>query len=93
MPDGRRFSGPASLRQALVARPAQFADTFTEKLLTYALGRGVEYYDRPAVRQIVRDAAAGGYRWSAVILGIVNSLPFRAAVADAPAPQVAAGQQ
>jgi hypothetical protein len=92
MPDGRRVSGPASLRQALVARPAQFADTFTEKLLTYALGRGVEYYDRPAVRRIVRDAAAGGYRWSAVILGIVNSLPFRAAVADAPEPQVTSGQ-
>jgi len=50
--------------------------TVTDKLLTYALGRGIEYYDAPAVRKIVREAAPGDYRWSALILGIVKSVPF-----------------
>jgi hypothetical protein len=81
------LDGPVTLRQALVADPSQFASTVTERLLTYALGRGVEYYDRPVVRRIVRDSAAGHYRWSALILGIVESLPFRSATADGPAPE------
>jgi len=85
MPDGTRLDGPVTLRQALVADPSQFASTVTERLLTYALGRGVEYYDRPVVRRIVREAAANGYRWSSLILGIVESLPFRNAVVDGPA--------
>jgi len=84
MPDGTRLNGPVTLRQALVADPSQFASTVTERLLTYALGRGVEYYDRPVVRRIVRESAASGYRWSALILGIAESLPFRNAVADGP---------
>ena len=75
--DGRDVDGPASLREALVERPDQFVTTVTEKLLTYALGRGVEYYDAPAVRRIVQEASADDYRWSAIVLGIVRSTPFQ----------------
>ncbi len=75
--DGTRFDGPAELRAALAARREQFVETFTEKLLTYALGRGLEAYDRPVVRAIAREAAADDYRWSAIILGIARSTPFR----------------
>ena len=77
-PDGTRFTGAAGLREALVARREQFATTLTEKLLTYALGRGVEYYDQPAVRTIVRDAARRDYRFaSALVAGVVRSTPFQ----------------
>ena len=75
--DGTSFDGPAELRAALVGRQEQFVETFTEKLLTYALGRGIESYDRPVVRGISREAADEGHRWSSVILGIVNSAPFQ----------------
>ena len=71
------FDGPAGLRQVLLGRSAQFVETVTEKLLTYALGRGIEHYDRPVIRAIVRAAAADDYRWSSLILGIVESTPFR----------------
>jgi hypothetical protein len=74
--DGTKFNGPAEFRQLLLARQHDFVATVTEKLLTYALGRGVEYYDMPVVRQIIRGAAAQEYRWSAVIGGIVASPPF-----------------
>ena len=77
LPDGTPFNDVAELRTALLARPDRFVGTLTEKLLTYALGRGLEYYDMPAVRAIVREAAEKDYRVSAVILGIVESLPFR----------------
>jgi hypothetical protein len=77
MPDGTKFTGVAELEKALLARPELFATTFTEKLLTYALGRGVEYYDAPSVRGVVRQAAAKDYRFSTFILGIVNSTPFQ----------------
>jgi mono/diheme cytochrome c family protein len=73
---GERLDGLTGLRALLLSRPEQFPRTVTEKLLTYALGRRLEYSDEPAVRKIVRDAAAGGYRWSALILGIVESPPF-----------------
>ena len=76
LPDGTKFQGPAELREILLNRREQFIDTLTEKLLTYALGRGVEYYDRPAIRKIMR-VAAPDYRWSALTLGIVNSTPFQ----------------
>jgi len=77
-PDGTRFTGAAGLREALVARREQFATTITEKLLTYALGRGVEYYDQPAVRAIVRDAARRDYRFaSSLVAGVVRSTPFQ----------------
>ena len=71
------FDGPSELREVLLARSEQFVETVTEKLLIYALGRGLEYYDRPVIRAIVRDAEAQDYRWSALILGIVDSAPFR----------------
>ena len=61
----------------LLARPADFVGTVTEKLMTYALGRGVEYYDMPTIRRIVREAEAADYRWSAVIFGIIESAPFQ----------------
>ena len=88
MPSGAAFEGPAGLRRVLLSRGEDFAATVTEKLLAYALGRGLEYTDRPAVRRILRAAAADDYRWSSIVLGIVKSTPFqwRRARADAPAP-------
>ncbi len=78
LPDGTLFDGPAGLRQALLtARRDEFVSTLTAKLLTYSLGRGLEYYDMPTVRQIVREAAGDDYRASALITGIVNSVPFQ----------------
>ena len=77
LPDGTPFDDVAELKSALLARPDRFVGTLTEKLLTYALGRGLEHYDMPAVRRIVRRAAEQDYRLSSVVLGIVDSLPFR----------------
>jgi hypothetical protein len=74
--DGTPIDGPASLRKALLGRGDMLATTITEKLLTYALGRGIEAHDMPAIRAIVRDAANDEYRFSDVVLGIVNSKPF-----------------
>jgi hypothetical protein len=74
--DGTRVDGPAALRRALVAQREQFVRTVTGKLLTYAIGRDMEYYDAPAIRAIVRAAAADDYRWSSTILAIVKSTPF-----------------
>ncbi len=88
LPDGTPFNDVAELKTALLARPDRFVGALTEKLLTYALGRGLEHYDMPAVRRIVRRAAEHDYRLSAVVLGIVESLPFRerrTAAAEAPA--------
>ena len=73
---GAKLDGLAGLRGLLLAEPEQFPRTVTEKLMAYALGRRLEYYDRPAVRAIVRDAASSHYRWSALIAGIVKSPPF-----------------
>ena len=73
---GAKVEGLSGLRALLVAQPDQFPRTVTEKLMTYALGRRLDYYDRPAVRQIVRDAAAHDYRWSSLVLGIVKSPSF-----------------
>jgi len=75
--DGTAVGGPDDLRKALLNRPEQFVQTMTEKLMTYALGRTVEYYDMPAVRKIVRDAARGNYRFSSIVLGVVRSAPFQ----------------
>jgi cytochrome c5 len=75
--DGTRIDGLAGLRQVLVNHSNQFLVNMTNTLLTYALGRGVEYYDAPAVRSIVRDAAPQNYRLSSLILGIVKSAPFQ----------------
>ncbi len=75
--DGTPVDGPVSLRNALLRRPENFVTTVTEKLMTYGLGRGVEYYDAPAVRRVVREAAVTGYSWSTLITGIVRSVPFQ----------------
>jgi len=77
LPDGSRFADVRGLEQALLGRPELFVGTLTEKLLTYGLGRGVESYDAPAIRTIVRDAGPQDYRVSSVILGIVKSAPFQ----------------
>jgi mono/diheme cytochrome c family protein len=77
LPDGTRFGGPDEFRKALMAHRDEFVRTFTEKLLTYALGRAVAYYDMPALRAIIREAAPSDYRWSSLILGIVSSKPFQ----------------
>ena len=77
LPDGTRFRGPAGLRAFLVSQHRQFVGAMTEKLLAYALGRRLEHYDRPAVRAIVRDAAARDYRLSEIVLGIVRSPAFQ----------------
>jgi len=75
--DGTTVNGPAALRRALLAQKEQFVRTVTGKLLTYALGREMEYYDAPAIRGIVKAAAADDYRWSSTILAIVKSAPFQ----------------
>jgi cytochrome c551/c552 len=82
--DGRAVNGVGELRAALAARPEAFVQTLTEKLMTYALGRGLQHYDMPVVRTIVRDAKAKDYSFNAVVLGIVRSVPFqmRARTAD-----------
>ena len=77
LPDGTEYDGPAGLKAALLRHPDRFVTTVTEKLLTYALGRGVEYYDAPTVRAIVREAAADDYRLSTLIKGVVRSTPFQ----------------
>ena len=77
LPDGTKFDGPAGLRGALLNRSGEFVTTLTTKLLTYALGRGVEPHDMPAVRNIVREASANDYQWSSILLGIAESIPFQ----------------
>ena len=77
LPGAGEFRGVAGLEDALLSRPELFATALTEKLLTFGLGRGIEYYDAPAVRKIVRDAGKDGYRFSSLILGIVKSVPFQ----------------
>ncbi len=76
LPDGSKFAGVAGLEEGLLNRPEVFVGTLTEKLLTFALGRGVEHYDAPAIRKIVRDARASDYRFSSIIVGIARSTPF-----------------
>jgi hypothetical protein len=89
MPDGQTFEGINGLRAAILAKPEVFAETLTEKLMTYALGRGVEYYDMPAIRQIVHQSAQADYRLTQLVLGVVNSAPFRMRV---PAPAIVAAR-
>ncbi|MCU1330973.1 MAG: hypothetical protein JWN34_6343, partial [Bryobacterales bacterium] len=76
LPDGTKFEGATGLQKVLLSHPDIFVSTLAEKLLTYGLGRGTEYYDQPAIRHIVQDAAASDYRFSSIILGIVKSTPF-----------------
>jgi hypothetical protein len=76
LPDGTRFEGITGLRQLVAARPDDFARTFTQKLLAYAVGRSLDAQDQPAVRLIARTAAVQGYRWSSIIVGVATSTPF-----------------
>ena len=77
LPDGSNFTGVTGLQQALLSRPELFVGTVTEKMLTYALGRGVEYYDAPSVRKILAETRTNDFRFSSMILGVVNSSPFQ----------------
>ena len=77
LPDGSRFQGPAQLQKALLGQSRVIASAFTRKLLTYALGRDIAHYDMTAVRKIVDDAAASDYKFSLIVSGIVNSVPFQ----------------
>jgi hypothetical protein len=77
LPGGAAFDGVSGLRTALLRRPDVFVSTMTEKLMTYALGRGLEYYDAPTVRAIVRTAHADDYRFSSLVLGIIDSPAFQ----------------
>jgi mono/diheme cytochrome c family protein len=90
LPGVGEFRGIKGLEDALLSQPELFTATLTEKLLTFALGRGIEHYDAPAVRKIVRDAEKDKYRFSSVILGIVKSVPFQMRRAAAPAPESSA---
>ena len=77
MADGTPVDGPLDLRNAILARPDQFVQTFTEKLMTFGLGRAVEYHDMPTIRRIVRESAADNFQFSELVLGIVRSDQFR----------------
>jgi mono/diheme cytochrome c family protein len=85
LPDGRKFSGAPDLKALLRTAQDDFAQCLTEKMLTYALGRGMERYDRPAIREITRKMAENDYRFSSMILGIVESTPFRMRRGELPA--------
>jgi hypothetical protein len=76
LPDGTKFDGVTDLRAALVRKPERFVTTVTEKLLTYALGRGLEFYDMPAVRRIVRESKADGFKFQSIVAGVAKSYPF-----------------
>ena len=76
-PDGTKFNGMAGLKKALLAHPEQFVNTVAEKLLMYAISRNVQYYDAPAVRSIVRDAAKSNYTFESLVLDVVNSPQFQ----------------
>jgi hypothetical protein len=82
--DGTAVNGPSDLRAALLKHPEQFVQTMTEKLMTYALGRGIEYFDMPGVRKIVRDAKRDNYRFSSIVLGIVNAPAFQSSMVETP---------
>ncbi len=84
LPDGTKFDGVTGLRQLMASHQEDFARTFAQKLLGYALGRSIEATDLPAIRQITKTAAPGGYRWSALITGIARSTPFTMSTARAP---------
>jgi hypothetical protein len=84
LPDGTTFEGVAGLRQLIASHQDDFARTFTQKLLAYALGRSLDARDLPAVRRIARDASRNGYRWSSVILGVATSTPFTMSTAQGP---------
>jgi hypothetical protein len=75
--NGKMIDSPKAFRDAMLAQGDQYVRTVAEKLLTYALGRGLEYYDAPVVRKLVSDLKSQDYRWSSLVLGIVSSQPFQ----------------
>jgi hypothetical protein len=81
--DGTKMDGPVGLRSALMKHQDMFMLSFTERLTTYALGRRVEYFDMPAIRKVIRDAAKDGNRFSAFVMGVVNSRAFQMSRAEA----------
>jgi hypothetical protein len=87
--DGTRVGGPVELRQALLEYSPQFVRMFTEKLMTYALGRGVEHFDMPAIRSIVREAELDDYRFMPIVLGVVASPQFQMRIKSAPTAELA----
>ena len=91
LPDGTAFGGLSDFRAALTSHPERFVTALTERLMTYALGRGVEYYDMPAIRAITREAEQSDYRFSALIVGIVKSIPFQWRSVASPSTTVVAG--
>jgi mono/diheme cytochrome c family protein len=94
--DGTQVNGPVDLRKALLQHSDEFVQTFTEKMMTYALGRGVEYYDMPAIRKIVRAAKADNYKFSSIVMGIVSAPEFQSSITEQekprPAPQQVAAK-
>ncbi|MEO7143777.1 MAG: DUF1588 domain-containing protein, partial [Bryobacteraceae bacterium] len=84
LPNGKTFTGPAELKKLLMNDKDAFAHCITEKMLTYALGRGLESYDKPAVNSITEQLAAGNYRFSRLVTGIVTSIPFQMRRGEAP---------
>jgi hypothetical protein len=89
LPDGRKIEGVAGVRQMILNQPDQFVEAIASKLLMYALGRNVQYYDGPAVRTIARDAANRNSTFSSLVLGIVQSVPFQNRVVPPPKPVAA----
>jgi hypothetical protein len=77
LPDGTKFDGARGLLDVILTRPEQFAGTLTERILTYALGRGLAHFDAPTVRTVVREAAPSNYAFASIVTGIVKSVPFR----------------
>jgi hypothetical protein len=77
LPDGTKLDGPSGLRRVLLTQPQEFVSVLSDRMLTYALGRGLEYYDVPAIRKIVRDSAREDYRWSSLVLATARSMPFQ----------------
>jgi hypothetical protein len=88
MPDGTQLAGPADLHKALAARGDQFTQIITEKLMTYAVGRPVDYNDMPTVRRIVREAKARNNTFESIVMGVVNSDAFRRRGPPAPTPAI-----
>jgi hypothetical protein len=82
--DGTKVNGPVELSQALLRNREAFVQTVIGKMLTYSLGRGTEYFDGPAIRQILRAAASDNYRWSAILMGIAESAPFQMRISETP---------
>ena len=85
LPDGTKFNGVAEMKKDIVRNPEEFVSAVAEKLLMYAIGRNVQYFDRPALRAIVHQAAQHNYTFSSLVLGVVESVPFQMRESQSPA--------